>query len=80
MMIVSIRGNVCAPARSAATPQAFRRGLGALLPFLIIAALASFNLADLARAAEPATTDTATADRIDALRASALRQRHPRHT
>ena len=64
MMIV---GNVCAPARSAARPRAFRRGMGVLLPFLMIAALATVNLPNVARAAEPSKTDAAMEDHVQAL-------------
>ena len=67
MMIVSRGGNVCAPDPSAATPRAFRRGMGMLLLLPVVAVLSGVTLPNLARAAEPSTTDAAMADRIQAL-------------
>jgi CubicO group peptidase (beta-lactamase class C family) len=66
-MIVSSRGDVAAPALSAATPWAFRRGRGMSPPLLIIAALISFNPDNVTRAAEPPKTGAVLEDRVQAL-------------
>jgi pimeloyl-ACP methyl ester carboxylesterase len=56
MMIASSQSDGIA---SAARSRACGRVRGVFLPFLMIAALASFNLAKVARAAEPSKTDAA---------------------
>jgi CubicO group peptidase (beta-lactamase class C family) len=65
MMIVSSRGNVCAPAPLAATLRALHHGI--LLSVLVIAALATINLPDGAQAAEPSKADAVMEDRVRAL-------------
>ena len=64
MMIASSQSDRIA---SAARPQAYRRARGVFLSFLTIAALASFNRPNMARAAEPSKTDAAMEDRVQAL-------------
>ena len=52
---------------SAARPQAYHRFRGAFLSFLTSAAVASFNLENVAWGAEPSKTDAAMEDRVQAL-------------
>ena len=52
---------------SAARPQAYRRVRGVFLSFLMIAALATIKLPNMARAAEPSKTDAAMEERVQAL-------------
>lgn len=61
MMIASSQSDRIA---SAARLRACRRVRGVFLPFLMIAALAGFNLANVAQAAEPSKTDAAMEDRV----------------
>jgi hypothetical protein len=52
---------------SAATPQAYRYVRSVLLSLLTIAVLASFDLENVARAAEQSKADAAVADRVQSL-------------
>jgi hypothetical protein len=60
-------GDVGAMALSAATSWVFRRSAGILRSFLIVTALVSFNLANVARAAELSKPDLDTENRVQAL-------------
>jgi pimeloyl-ACP methyl ester carboxylesterase len=57
---------------SAARPQAYRRFRGLFLLFLTIAAPASFDLENVAWAAEPSKTEVAIEDRVQALDPAAV--------
>jgi hypothetical protein len=60
-------GDVGAMALSAATSWVFRRSAGMLRSFLIVTALVSFNLANVARAVELSKPDLDTENRVQAL-------------